>query len=202
MIDKSIPYLNIIMRYDGPTITEKPSAPNGFRFRDYQDGDELAWARMEVDNNDFDTYENAVNYFNKKYCAFPDKLRERFVGIENSEGKMCGIVICWDDVKDDVTVASVHWLVTDPKEQGKGLGVALVKMLLYKFSILKMLPIYLHTQPWSYVAIGIYSKVGFKMLTTDSFRNYENQSLQALGVLKEFMKDGQFEKLKEEMIGD
>ncbi len=200
MIDKSIPYFNVIMRYDGPPVTEIPLAPDGYSFREYQEGDGFEWARMEVDNNDFDTFENAVNYFNKKYCSFPQKLKERFVGIENRDGKLCGIVICWDDDRDGESVSSVHWLVTDPNEQGKGLGVALVKMLIYKFSVLGALPIYLHTQPWSYIAIGIYSKLGFKMLKKDSFRGYENQSLQSLPVLSDLMRADQIKKLKEEMI--
>lgn len=202
MIDKTIPYFNIIMRYDGPPITEPPNAPEGYRFREYRSGDECAWARMEVDNKDFDTYENAVKYFNIKYCMFPGKLRDRFIGLENKEGKLCGAVICWDDDRDDKLVSSVHWLVTDPAEQGKGLGSALVRMLLYKFSMLDLLPIYLHTQPWSYVALGIYSKMGFCLLTNDSFRGYENQSLQALPILQGLMKQEQFEKLKKEMIQD
>ncbi len=200
MIDKTIPYFNVIMRYDGPAITAPPNAPEGYRFRGYRAGDECAWARMEVDNNDFDTYENAVKYFNNKYCLLKDKLVERFIGLENNSGKLCGIVICWDDDREGAAVSSVHWLVTDPAEQGKGLGSALVQMLLYRFSQLKALPVYLHTQPWSYMAIGIYSKAGFRLLGRDSFRGYENQSQQALPVLRELMGEKRFNKLKKEMI--
>jgi len=200
MVDKTIPYFNILMRYDGPAVAEPPSAPEGYRFRGYCSGDEYAWARMEVDNNDFDTYENAVKYFNIMYCAFPKKLRDRFIGLENREGKLCGAVICWDDDRDGESVSSVHWLVTDPIEQGKGLGTALVRMLLYRFSALDLLPVYLHTQPWSYIAVGVYSKMGFRLLLNDSFRGYENQSLQALPILEGLMRHDQFKKLREEMI--
>ena len=200
MIDKTIPYFNVIMRYDGPVVNEIPNAPHGYRYRNYLPGDEYAWARMEVQNNDFDTYDNAVNYFKTKYCTHPEKLIERFVGVENDAGKLCGAVICWDDDKEDNKVSSVHWLITDPAEQGKGIGKALVEMLLYKFSLLESLPVYLHTQPWSYIAIAIYSKLGFKLLANDSFREYQNQSIQALPVLQGLLKCEQFEKIKEEMI--
>lgn len=200
MINKTIPYFNVLMRYDGPPAIQAPTAPNGYRFRGYQDGDAFAWARMEVDNKDFDTYENAVNYFEKKYCAFPEKLAERFVGLENADGCLCGAVICWDDDREGTSVSSVHWLITDPAEQGKGLGSALVQMLVYRFSQMNALPIYLHTQPWSYTAIGIYSKAGFRLLNRDSFRGYENQSQQALPVLQELMGEKRFDKLIKEMI--
>lgn len=200
MIDKSIPYYNVLMRYDGPAVSEKPVAPKGYRFRGYRDGDEYAWARMEVDNKDFDTFDNAVTYFRSKYCGTPEKLQERFVGLENSSGELCGIVICWDDQRGTDLVSSVHWLVTDPKEQGKGIGGALVGMLLYRFSRMNALPIYLHTQPWSYVAIGIYSKAGFRLLKQDSFRGYENQTEHALPVLQKIMRPDLYKKLIEEMI--
>ena len=202
MIDKTIPYFNVIMRYDGPAIAIPPIAPRGYRFRGYCPGDECAWARMEVDNKDFDTYDNAVKYFKNKYCSFPNKLLERFIGIENGDGKLCGAVICWEDDRESIPVSSVHWLITDPSEQGNGLGAALIKMLLYRFSTLDRLPVYLHTQPWSYIAIGIYSKLGFRLLANDSFRGYENQSLQSLPVLEGLMRRELFIKLKEEMIQD
>lgn len=200
MIDKTIPYFNVLMRYDGPGVTALPEAPEGFRFRDYRDGDDCRWAQMEVDNKDFDTYENAVRYFRNKYCAFPEKLRQRFVGVEDSEGKLCGAVICWDDDRNGTPVSSVHWLITDPQVQGKGIGGALVRMLLYRFRQLDALPVYLHTQPWSYPAIGIYSREGFRLLESDSFRGYENQSRQALAVLQGLMNTEKYRKLKEEML--
>ena len=200
MIDKTIPYFNVIMRYDGPSILVPPRAPNGYRYRSYQEGDEKSWAQMEVDNSDFDTYENAIAYFHKKYSSFPEMLKERFVGIENEKGELCGAVICWFDNKDDKMVSTVHWLVSSPVEQGKGVGSALVRMLIYRFSQLNALPIYLHTQPWSYTAIGIYSKCGFRLLRKDSFREYENQSNQALEILQGLMDPQKYSKLKNEMI--
>lgn len=200
MIDKTIPYFNVLMRYDGPLITTPPQAPDGYRFRSYQEGDEFGWAQMEVDNLDFDTYDNAVKYFRQKYLSDPEKLKERFIGLENQNGALCGAVICWSDAKDEATVSTVHWLITAPAEQGRGLGSALVRMLLYRFSQLDALPIYLHTQPWSYPAIGIYSKCGFRLLRQDSFRGYENQSAQALEVLQGLMEQEKYNKLKSEMI--
>lgn len=200
MIDKTIPYFNVLMRYDGPSLSTPPQAPEGYCFRSYREGDEKAWAQMEVDNLDFDTYENAVAYFCNKYVSSPEKLKERFIGIENQSGKLCGAVLCWFDNKDDQIVSTVHWLISSPTEQGRGIGSALVEMLIYRFSQLNALPIYLHTQPWSYLAIGIYSKCGFRLLEKDTFRGYENQSVQALDILQELMEPQKFVKLKNEMI--
>ena len=200
MIDKSIPYFNIIMRYDGPLIKKCPTIPNGFSLSPFIPGDEHGWAQMEVDNNDFDTYENAVSYFSSKYLSEPIKLQERFIGVRDNFGKLVGCVICWDDFKDKRYVASVHWLVTDPKVQGNGIGTFLMKTLLYRFSKMNMIPIYLHTQPWSFFAIGIYSRLGFRMLKEDTFRDYSNQCEQALPILKELMEKNKYDKLVSEII--
>ena len=200
MLNKSIPYYNVIMRYDGPLQCTPPSVPENYFVTGYRYGDELRWAQMEVLNNDFDTFENGVKYFMNRYLVERDKLLDRFIGVRNHEGKLVGAVICWNDVRNDESVSTVHWLITDPEIQGKGIGTFLVRMLVYKFSELKALPIYLHTQPWSYTAVGIYSSIGFKLLKTDSFRGYTNQSKEALPILKKYMKKAQYIKLVNEMI--
>lgn len=200
MLDKSIPYCNVLMRYDGPPVLYAPDVPNSFEVSGFKAGDEIRWAQMEVDNNDFDTIENATTYFTKKYMSNMDKLLERFIGVRNHMGKLVGSVICWDDIKNEQTVSSVHWLITDPDVQGNGVGTFLVRMLVYKFSELGRLPIYLHTQPWSFSAIGIYSNIGFRLLKSDSFRSYQNETYDALPILKEYMPEDKFHKLLQEMI--
>lgn len=200
MIDKSIPYFNVIMRYDGPKAYGIPELPVGYSFSNYQEGDDVRWAQMEVDNNDFDTYQNALNYFKSKYLQFPVKLLHRFIGVRDEQERLVGSVICWEDDRNGDPVSSVHWLVTDPSVQGKGIGTALAKMLVLNFCSWGLLPIYLHTQPWSYTAIGIYSEVGFKLLKMDSFRGYKNQTKEALPVLEKHMARDKYTKLINEMI--
>lgn len=200
MLDKTIPYYNVIMRYDGPPIMKPPDIPSTFFISEYRSNDVLRWAQMEVDNNDFDTYENAVTYFSKKYLSEPEKIKDRFIGVINQEGNLVGSVICWDDDRNGQMVSSVHWLITDPKIQGRGVGTFLVSMLIHKFSKMNLLPIYLHTQPWSFSAIGIYSALGFRLLKTDSFRGYENQTEKALPILEKHLSQAQYNKLITELL--
>ena len=147
MIDKKIPYFNIIMRYDGPPLFTKPLLPEGYRFSEYMERDEIKWAKMEVENNDFDTYENALLYFKNKYCRDMEKLIKGFIGVRDNYDELKGSIICWNDYKEDDTVSTVHWLITDLSVQNKGIGTSLVQMLIYKFSTMNMLPIYLQ-QMW------------------------------------------------------
>lgn len=52
-------------------------------------------------------------------------------------------------------------------------------------------PIYIHTQPWSYKAIMLYSKLGFKIQKTDTFSHYENQYEQAIKTLENILTEKQ-----------
>jgi hypothetical protein len=47
--------------------------------------------------------------------------------------------------------------------------------------------VYLHTQPWSYRAIGIYLWAGFRFLKHGSFGPNPNQNEQAMPILREKM---------------
>ena len=47
MVDKTIPYKNIIMVAENLT-EQKPTLPEGFYLDTYREGDELSWAEMEV----------------------------------------------------------------------------------------------------------------------------------------------------------
>lgn len=200
MLDKSIPFYNVIMRCDGTEVPGNPCLPAGYEFCTFQSGDEIRWAQMEVDNNDFDSVEEAVQYFQEKYLEYPEKLKESFIGVRDRNSVLCGAVIGWEDYRNGEKVASVHWLITDPKVQNRGIGTALVQSLILHFRRRGLLPIYLHTQPWSYTAIGIYSRFGFRMLKTDSFSEYENQSDKAMAVLESLLSRDKMKKLRSEML--
>jgi hypothetical protein len=42
------------------------------------------------------------------------------------------------------------------------------------------LPVYIHTQPWSWKAILLYISLGFKLQKTDTFSYYENEYEKAM----------------------
>lgn len=198
-IDKSIPYMNILMRCDEYQATPI-KLPDGFRFRGYKAGDEHIWAKFEIEIEDFDTYDNAVAYFQRKYLSNPEELQKRLICVESEDGTPAGMVIAWFDKNGDDTISTVHWLVTSPAFQGLGIGKALVQKLLETFYELKAYPVYLHTQPWSYAAIKIYSSLGFKMLRSESILNYENQYSLAIEELKKHLPQEVMEKLISETI--
>ena len=56
-------------------------------------------------------------------------------------------------------------------------------------------PVYLHTQPWSYAAILLYTELGFRLQKTDTFAGYENQYEQGMQVLRTLLTPQQYDRL-------
>ena len=50
-------------------------------------------------------------------------------------------------------------------------------------------PVYLHTQPSSFKAIGLYSNIGFKIVTNKTIGYRENNYKECLPILKQFIKE-------------
>lgn len=195
-LDRTIPYFNILMCCSEP----KPFAallPEGYRFRFFAHGDERRWAEIEADIGDFAGVSEAEDYFVQKYLPQAAELSRRCLFLEAPDGETVGSCIAWRDKKgsgtvasDAVagnTVASLHWLAVKEKEQGRGLGKALLKQTLEIYKELDEFPVYLHTQPWSYTAVSLYLKAGFCLLKSGGFADYQNQNREALAVLRQYL---------------
>ncbi len=113
----------------------------------------------------------------------------------NQEGEIVGSCIAWRDNKGSQTVASLHWLIVSPEQQGNGLGKALCQKVLDIFQKLNEFPVYIHTQPWSYIAVLLYIRLGFQLQKTDTFSHYENQYVQSMNVLKNILTIQQYQEL-------
>jgi ribosomal protein S18 acetylase RimI-like enzyme len=62
----------------------------------------------------------------------------------------------------------LQWISTDPAEQGKGLGKAVIIKAMELFPVYEPnSDIYLHTQTWSHKAIYLYHKLGFEAFSID-----------------------------------
>ena len=194
MLDRTIPFYNTILKCNNYTPS-KIVLPHGFYFRNYQTGNEKAWAKLEYKIGDFQTLAMAENYFLSEYCQNIHALKERCVFILNQEDEVVGSCIAWKDNKGKQTVASLHWLIVSPEQQGKGLGKALCQKVLGIFQERNEFPVYIHTQPWSYIAILLYIRLGFQLQKTDTFSHYENQYVQSMNVLKHLLTDQRYKEL-------
>lgn len=162
MLDKSVPYLSFTMirPSTSPTLPEI-SLPEGYRFTFYQPGDELDWCRIETSVLEFDSLNDAADYFETSFTPYPKELEQRMVFIENPAGiKVATFTAWWTAEK----LPRLHWLGVIPEEQGKGLATALaikITQLLHEYYPDQDL--YLTTQTWSHSAVRLYQNLNFQI---------------------------------------
>lgn len=192
--DRTIPFYNLILRCDRWQRRETP-LPEGFRVRGYRPGDEAAWAALEYEIGDFDTPEEARDYFAAVYGAHPRELARRCLFAEDGQGRAVGTCTAWRDPRNAGTCASLHWLAVSPAYQGKGLGRALCRRTLEVFRDLGEFPVYIHTQPWSWKAVLLYLQEGFLLQKADTFGGYENQYGPGMEALRAVLTPAEYEKL-------
>ena len=197
MLDRRIPFYNTILkctRYEQAPIL----LPKGYFFDFYQPGYEKAWAQLEVEAGDFETEEEAECYFQDHYMSNIAELKKRGVFLLAPDGSVVGSCIAWQDLRQDKMVSSLHWLIVSEKHQGKGLGKALCRKTMEAF---EELPVYIHTQPWSWKAIMLYVSLGFKLQQRDTFSKYVNQYAEAMAALKQILTAEQYEVLERSSDG-
>ena len=185
MLDKSVPYAGFYMQRAAGTPIASYPLPDGFVIAFYSDGDEASWARIETSVLEFDSEFAALMHFNENFMPYADELRRRCFFIETSDGvKIATATAWWQDI-DGKRRPWLHWVAVDPQFQGLGLGKALISRALELMIELEGdVDIYLHTQTWSYKAIGIYKSNSFKPTNEKIlYKNRKNNYRKAMRIL-------------------
>ncbi len=185
MLDKTVPYFNVIMKRRArlPVVTHE--LPSEFSLAGFGPRDEVQWAGIETAVGEFMTESEALTYFQATYLPHSDELTRRCVFVRQADGAAVGTITSWWNTTEERRDPSVHWLAVRPDYQGLGLGKALVSECLKRLVWLEGdRNIFLHTQTWSHRAIAIYIKAGFEFVGQGSFGGYPNDYEQAMPVLR------------------
>lgn len=170
MLDKSIPYMDIIMSAKKEALAdiELASLPEEFYFRMYKEGDEIGWADLEVSVKEFSSREEALAYFHKVFSPYTDLLSKRMCFIVDQNDRIAATASAWFKEGNGRRFPLVHWVSVSPDVQGRGLGSAIVKYVLSLFQNLEPdgKEVFLHTQTWSHKAIYMYYQYGFRITKT------------------------------------
>jgi len=186
MLDKTIPYHDLIMCRRAGTPLPAAIWPAGYRLVGFAAGDEHAWAEIESAVLEFDSQAEALAYFRKEYLPFLPELERRAFFVQAADGRKVGTATIWWEYTGKRRVPAVHWVGVHPAYQGLGLGKALVNQAMQEFLAIEGdVDIYLHTQTWSYRAIGIYLQAGFRLLPSGTYANHVNRYEQALPILQQ-----------------
>ena len=195
MLDRTIPFYNTILRCDHYQH-RAVVLPCGFSIVPYEKGFEKGWAELEYAIGDFDSLDEAEHYFVETYLQ-NQALFSNILFLLSPDKSVVGSCIAWQDKRQNSYVSSLHWLVVAEKYHGMGLGRALCCAVMNIYKAQEKLPVYIHTQPWSWKAIFLYLSLGFKLQKSDSFSHYENEYYQAMAELKKIVSEKQFELLQE-----
>ncbi|HBS48380.1 TPA: GNAT family N-acetyltransferase [Candidatus Dependentiae bacterium] len=191
MLDKSLPYYHILMRRPAGTPVPEFSKPANFSIVNFTLEDELAWAEIvsSVGEFDFNT-EQALLKFKEKYLPSLKELERRLIFIQTKDGENVATYTNWWTYSGELRIPKVDYVAVKPKYQGLGLGKAIVFAGLQKFLELEGdKDLFLHTQTWSYKAIGIYLQAGFNFVEDNfpfgRYTNGFNTQEKALAIIKD-----------------
>lgn len=150
MLDKSIPYYDVLMIREKGKPASEFSLPDKFKFVSFKPGDEKEWAEIETSVGEFDRSVDALVYFQRDYLPYLKELERRCIFIENSEGEKVATTTiwwCYTGVRRDPWI---HWVAVRPEYQGLGLGKAIVSECMRRLKDIEGdRNVYLHTQTWS-----------------------------------------------------
>lgn len=167
MLDRSIPYYNILMKIS-PTQRDAvppPKLPEGYTFSFFEQGNEEDWARIEASVLEFDSQEAAKDYFVRDYMPHRELLKERCLFVRDPQGIPVATATAWFAVSVLGYQPSLHWVGVTPSSQGLGLGKKIIQEATRLFCRTDpALDVFLHTQTWSYKAVKIYHQLGYRML--------------------------------------
>ena len=185
MLDKSIPYFNVIMKRAKETAFLLSAPAEGFSFTTYKDGDEKYWAEIEKSVGEFENVQDGLKYFEQTYLPFADEISKRVIFLNTTDNEKIGTITAWWNYTGTRRDSSIHWVAIKPAFQGKGLGRTLVNYGVKTiFELDGECDVYVHTQTWSYRAIAVYLKEDFEIMQDETFGRYRNDFNDALPFLQ------------------
>jgi hypothetical protein len=87
MLDKSLPYYNVLMKRQHEVFFSEVRLPNDFSFTKYIPGDEIYWADIEKSVGEFNHIQEGIKYFRDTYMSFIRDISNRviFINTLNNE---------------------------------------------------------------------------------------------------------------------
>ncbi len=209
MLDKSLPYKNIIMEISAEKILsiKEPTLPKGYSFCFFSDGMEKDWAKIETSVLEFECEEEAESYFCRDYLPFSEQLYKRCVFIKNPDNVAIATATAWFSNSEEYPYQpSLHWVGVHPDYQGLGLGKAISQFTTKLFGKTDGgKNAILHTQTWSHKAVVMYLNIGYTMcrekrfaLCTNGGKDMQlmnNDYAEAVAILKNIFPQSIYDKL-------
>jgi GNAT superfamily N-acetyltransferase len=169
----AIPNLEVLMVR--PTLGGFPRAtlPGGYRIRNFQDSDALAWVRIHELADKYNKV--TLETFQREFGYDIEAMRDRGFFLETQAGEVIGTATGWyDDHFEGEPYGRVHWVAIIPEYQGKGLAKPLLSRVMERLAQTHT-QAYLVTSSARIPAIYLYLNYGFQpfLHSLESVRAWE-----------------------------
>jgi len=174
MLDKSIEHIKVTMTKCDTIEYPRFDLPPGFYFEQFKSGHEKHWAKIMHSVGEVGSLKEGLNIFENEFLD-KDLMHRRFIYVFDEFKNPAAVASLW--IGDDLgcIMQRLHWLAVEQNYQGKGLMKVLMTKILDTYNELGCTQgIYLTTQTWSYKAINVYLKFGFKPYIGDVKYNKMN----------------------------
>lgn len=181
ILDRSYPYeelLMILKPEEAPS--EKNEIPEGFRLARPEEisGLKNQWTALMMKLGFPFSEEESEEFFDQMLNSDLEFFVHHFYALLDSEGQLASVVGLWPGKHFDQALR-IHWMMSDPDYQSKGLARTIMKLAIADY--FREYPdreLYLSTQAQSWPAIRMYEKLGFRSFEDDCnvSSKEENQS--------------------------
>jgi len=194
MTEEEIPDYNIFMMCEKLNESALTKLGTDYYFRNCRPNELEAWKAFPFDSHTVPPeYEDFMNQIIRdSYSDDMDTFYKNTLFVCDKYDKPIATCSYW---KAYGKFNSIHWLKTLKAYEGKGIGRALLSEIMGRFES-KDYPVYIHTQPGSFRAIGLYADFGFQLLLGGQLGTRTNDLEKCLPVLEEFMPQKNFKSLK------
>ena len=190
VMDNTIKYYELLMKYDDLSNCKFYELPNGFHYEMYKPGDELEWVNIHIESGEFTSIQKGLEYFHMFYDSFIDELNKRCVFIvdSNSLEKVGTATVSLLKEKEFGYDAAIDWVAIKKSYQGKGLSKPLISEFMRVANELGHSGVILHTQTTTWLAAKLYLDYGFLVLN-----DFERNGWSILKVLTKHEKLSDFD---------
>lgn len=163
-LDTTVPHVPVLMVLGRHEPVGEVRLPAGYRFATWEPRFREPWVRLHVLLGQLPSYEEGLAYFERTYESSPAALERQMILVVDEKSELVGTSSLWAGDHFGESRLRVHWVGVSPHHQRRGLARALVleSVRLYdKLVPSGEPPLYLTTQTESWVACGMYLKLGF-----------------------------------------
>lgn len=174
VMDNTIKYFELLMKYDDTSKYKKYELPDGFHFEFYRDGEEMDWVNIHIESGEFTSIERGLMHFHDFYDSFIDELDKRCIFIvDDKTGEKIGTATVSLLNEDEYGYnAAIDWVAIKKNYQGRGLSKALISRFIELANDLGHDKVILHTQTTTWLAAKIYLDYGFEILNKDEVQGW------------------------------